>query len=72
MVRLFESGDDAAVAVLTTALYQAQPPAANDALADQPGEGRKLLTFSDSRQAAAFRPLPGDELLQHPAPQAHP
>ncbi len=54
MVRLFESGDDAAVAVLTTALYQAQPPAANDALADQPGEGRKLLTFSDSRQAAAF------------------
>ncbi len=54
MVRLFESGNDAAVAVLATALYQAQPPAADDALADQPGEGRKLLTFSDSRQAAAF------------------
>jgi len=54
MVRLFESGDDAAVAVLATALYQAQPPAADDALADQPGEGRKLLSFSDSRQAAAF------------------
>jgi ATP-dependent helicase YprA (DUF1998 family) len=54
MVRLFESGDNAAVAVLATALYQAQPPAPDDALADQPGEGRKLLTFSDSRQAAAF------------------
>jgi len=54
IVRLFESGNDAAVAVLTTALYQAQPPSAEDALADQPGEGRKLLTFSDSRQAAAF------------------
>jgi ATP-dependent helicase YprA (DUF1998 family) len=54
MVRQFESGNDAAVAVLATALYQAQPPAADDLLADQPGEGRKLLTFSDSRQAAAF------------------
>jgi rubrerythrin len=54
MVRLFESGNDAAVAVLATALYQAQPPASEDALADQPGEGRKLLAFSDSRQAAAF------------------
>ncbi len=54
MVRLFESGNDAAVAVLATALYQAQPPADDDVLADQPGEGRKLLTFSDSRQAAAF------------------
>ncbi|XVS65520.1 DEAD/DEAH box helicase [Actinosynnema sp. CA-299493] len=54
MVRLFESGNDAAVSVLATALYQAQPPSPDDDLADQPGEGRKLLTFSDSRQAAAF------------------
>jgi hypothetical protein len=54
MVRQFESGNDAAVAVLASALYQALPPAADDATADQPGEGRKLLSFSDSRQAAAF------------------
>ncbi|WP_433365018.1 DEAD/DEAH box helicase [Streptosporangium sp. CA-115845] len=54
MVRQFESGNDAAVAVLGTALYQALPPATKEELADQPGEGRKLLSFSDSRQAAAF------------------
>ncbi|WP_028925071.1 DEAD/DEAH box helicase [Pseudonocardia acaciae] len=54
MVRLFDSGTDAATSVLATALYQEQPPAAEEAFADQPGEGRKLLSFSDSRQAAAF------------------
>ncbi|MBX6383124.1 MAG: DEAD/DEAH box helicase [Microbispora sp.] len=54
MVRQFESGNDAAVSVLATALYQALPPATEEAVADQPGEGRKLLSFSDSRQAAAF------------------
>jgi ATP-dependent helicase YprA (DUF1998 family) len=54
MVRLFESGGDAAVSVLATAVYQALPPSADGELADQPGEGRKLLMFSDSRQAAAF------------------
>ena len=52
MVRLFESGNEAAAAVLATALYQALPP--DPDLADRPGGGRKLLTFSDSRQAAAF------------------
>jgi Domain of unknown function (DUF1998)/Helicase conserved C-terminal domain len=52
MVRLFESGNDAAAAVLATALYQALPP--DEELADRPGGGRKLLAFSDSRQAAAF------------------
>ncbi len=53
-VRAFESGGDAAVSVLSTALYQALPPADAAEQADQPGEGRKLLLFSDSRQAAAF------------------
>jgi rubrerythrin len=53
-VRRFESGGDAAVSVLATALYQALPPSADVEQADQPGEGRKLLMFSDSRQAAAF------------------
>ena len=52
MVRLFESGNEAAAAVLATALYQALPSDAE--LGDRPGGGRKLLTFSDSRQAAAF------------------
>ena len=54
MVRQFETGGDAAASVITTALYQALPPAASEAEADQPGQGRKLLLFSDSRQAAAF------------------
>ena len=54
MVRGFESGGDAAASVLTTSLYQALPPAPDPEQADQPGEGRKLLLFSDSRQAAAF------------------
>jgi hypothetical protein len=54
MVRQFETGGDAAAAVLTTSLYQALPSSVNTEQADQPGEGRKLLLFSDSRQAAAF------------------
>ncbi|SNT42647.1 Helicase conserved C-terminal domain-containing protein [Streptosporangium subroseum] len=53
-IRQFESGNDAAAAVLATALYQNLPPAPDEDTADQPGEGRKLLTFSDSRQQAAF------------------
>ncbi|MFL0176824.1 DEAD/DEAH box helicase [Mycobacterium sp. SMC-13] len=44
---------NAAPAVVTTALYQQLPEAAGEA-ADQVGGGRKLLMFSDSRQAAAF------------------
>ncbi len=52
MIRQFESGNEASAAVLATALYQALPPAED--MADRPGGGRKLLTFSDSRQAAAF------------------
>jgi ATP-dependent helicase YprA (DUF1998 family) len=53
-VRRFESGNEAPAAVLTSALYQALPPASDRELADQPGGGRKLLLFSDSRQQAAF------------------
>ena len=52
MVRLFESGNEAAASVLATALYQALPP--EEELSGRPGGGRKLLAFSDSRQAAAF------------------
>jgi hypothetical protein len=39
--------------VVTTALYQ-QLPEGSGASADEVGAGRKLLMFSDSRQAAAF------------------
>nr|WP_221474563.1 DEAD/DEAH box helicase [Planomonospora venezuelensis] len=52
MVRQFESGNEASAAVLATTLYQALPPAGEHD--DRPGGGRKLLAFSDSRQAAAF------------------
>jgi ATP-dependent helicase YprA (DUF1998 family) len=52
MIRLFESGNEASAAVLATALYQALP--ADEEFAGRPGGGRKLLAFSDSRQAAAF------------------
>jgi len=52
MIRLFESGNEASAAVLATALYQGLP--AEPEHEDRPGGGRKLLAFSDSRQAAAF------------------
>ncbi|MDB4873123.1 MAG: helicase, C-terminal:DEAD/DEAH box helicase, N-terminal, partial [Gemmatimonadales bacterium] len=44
-VRKFESGQDAAAAVVSTALYQSLPPDSDEVLADRPGEGRKLLLF---------------------------
>lgn len=53
-IRLFEAGNEAAASVLGTALYQALPPATEGPAAALPGQGRKLLFFSDSRQAAAY------------------
>ncbi|MFC7573117.1 helicase-related protein [Klenkia terrae] len=53
VVRRLQTGSDAPPSVLTTALYQQLPPGPS-AAADLPGQGRKLLLFSDSRQAAAF------------------
>jgi ATP-dependent helicase YprA (DUF1998 family) len=51
----FLTGQDAPVSVLTTALYQQLPEAADPELAEHlPGGGRKLLVFSDSRQDASF------------------
>lgn len=52
-IRRLRTDTNAAPAVITTALYQQLPVAAGEA-ADQVGNGRKLLMFSDSRQAAAF------------------
>lgn len=54
IVRVFETGADAAGAVIATALYQDLPTGASSSDLQLPGEGRKLLMFSDSRQAAAF------------------
>lgn len=48
----FHPGDHALSAVITDALYQ-QLPGVNVA-AGLPGAGRRLLTFSDNRQDAAF------------------
>lgn len=53
-VRGFETGPDASGAVITTSLYQSLPAGDSIAASQQPGEGRKLLMFSDSRQAAAY------------------
>ncbi|MEE2032318.1 DEAD/DEAH box helicase [Rhodococcus chondri] len=53
LIRRLRTDVNAAPAVITTALYQ-QLPAATDETVKEVGEGRKLLMFSDSRQAAAF------------------
>lgn len=53
-VRVFETGADASGAVITTSLYQNLPPASGARESQLPGEGRKLLAFSDSRQSAAY------------------
>src|SRR5690606_11962308 len=52
-VRDFTTARHAPIGVLASALYESLPPADDDA-SELPGEGRKLLAFSDSRQAAAF------------------
>ncbi|MEZ5160095.1 MAG: DEAD/DEAH box helicase [Marmoricola sp.] len=53
-VRVFDTGADASGAVIATSLYQSLPPSPQAAEQQLPGEGRKLLSFSDSRQAAAY------------------
>lgn len=50
----FLTGTDAPVSVIATNLYQEVPPSSDATQARLTGQGRKLLTFSDSRQDAAF------------------
>lgn len=50
----FLTGTEAPVSVVATSLYQHIPPSIQDEKENKPGEGRKLLMFSDSRQDAAF------------------
>ena len=50
----FLTGSDAPVSVIATDLYQEIPPSTDPVAQEQIGRGRKLLTFSDSRQDAAF------------------
>jgi ATP-dependent helicase YprA (DUF1998 family) len=48
------SGVDAPVSVVATDLYQSLPPSSDEKQRREVGEGRKLLTFADSRQDAAY------------------
>jgi ATP-dependent helicase YprA (DUF1998 family) len=50
----FLTGQDAPVSVIAGSLYDELPPSKNQNERDYPGEGRKMLNFTDSRQNAAF------------------
>lgn len=60
IIRRFLTGADAPVAVIATSLYQELPPSPPPPSDDEwttavrVGDGRKLLSFADSRQDAAF------------------
>ena len=54
VVYRFLTGQDAPVSVLADALYQHVPPSKADNSYELPGQGRKMLNFTDSRQNAAF------------------
>ena len=53
-IRKLESGNDAAASVLATEMYQHMPPAQLLENDEAPGEGRKIMVFSDNRQQAAY------------------
>ncbi|MCS6906586.1 MAG: DUF1998 domain-containing protein, partial [Anaerolineales bacterium] len=54
VVYRFLTGQDAPVSVLAGALYEDVPPAPRREEREYPGEGRKMLIFTDNRQEAAF------------------
>lgn len=50
----FLTGQDAPVSVLAGTLYEDVPVARKESERQHPGEGRKMLVFTDNRQQAAF------------------
>ena len=50
----FLTGQDAPVSVIAGSLYDELPPSKDQDERNHPGEGRKMLNFTDSRQNAAF------------------
>ena len=50
----FLTGQDAPVSVIAASLYDELPPSRDQKERQHPGEGRKMLNFTDSRQNAAF------------------
>ena len=46
-------GGNVPLSILTYELYRRLPPSTDRAISDRPGSGRKLLSFTDSRQGAA-------------------
>lgn len=50
----FLTGQDAPVSVIAGSLYDELPASKNQNERNNPGEGRKMLNFTDSRQNAAF------------------
>jgi hypothetical protein len=53
IVTSIKVGSSAPLAVLTEELYRLSPPSPRPEIRSKSGEGRKLLTFADSRQGAA-------------------
>ncbi len=54
VVSPYRTGRDAPLSVIATALYQNLPPSPDPGQMQEIGKGRKLLSFADSRQDAAF------------------
>lgn len=54
VVYRFLTGQNAPVSILAQTLYQFVPPAREEKARSYPGQGRKMLIFTDNRQDAAF------------------
>ena len=72
MVRQFETGGDAAASVITTALYQALPPADGEERRSARGRPQAAPVQRQPAGSRLLRPLSGNQLRDHPAPAADP